>query len=176
MKKSIIRLCLVAIVLISAAPTHSQDLGTITFPTSGAPAAQAAFLEGVKNLHSFQFDEAAVAFQRAQKTDPAFAMAYWGEAMSHNHPLWAQQDTEAAKKILEKIAPTLEARLARVKTPKEKAFLQAIDVLYSAPGDKLARDTAYSNALAKMYAQWPDDHEVATWYALSLLGTVRPAD
>jgi hypothetical protein len=176
MKKSIIRLCLVAIVLISAAPIHSQDLGTITFPTSGAPAAQAAFLEGVKNLHSFQFDEAAVAFQRAQKTDPAFAMAYWGEAMSHNHPLWAQQDTEAAKKILEKIAPTPEARLARVKTPKEKAFLQAIDVLYYSPGDKLARDNAYSNAMAAMYAQWPDDHEVATWYALSLLGTVRPTD
>ncbi|HEU4779957.1 MAG TPA: hypothetical protein VFS58_08760, partial [Steroidobacteraceae bacterium] len=99
---------------LAVAPAHSQELGTITFPTSGAPAAQAAFLEGVKSLHSFQFDEAAVAFQRAQKTDPTFAMAYWGEAMSHNHPLWAQQDTAAAKAILEKIAPTLDARLAKV--------------------------------------------------------------
>jgi hypothetical protein len=153
-----------------------QELGTITFPTSGAPAAQAAFLEGVKNLHSFQFDEAADACQRAQKADPTFAMAYWCEAMSHNHPLWAQQDTAAAKAILEKIAPTLDGRLAKVKTDKEKAFLRAIDVLYYSPGDKLARDTAYSNALAQMYAQWPTDHEVATWYALSLLGTVRPAD
>lgn len=27
-----------------------------------------------------------------------------------------------------------------------------------------------------MYGQWPDDHEVATFYALSLLGTVRPGD
>ena len=27
-----------------------------------------------------------------------------------------------------------------------------------------------------MYAQWPDDHEVAILYALSLLGTVRPGD
>jgi len=96
--------------------------------------------------------------------------------MSHNHPLWAQQDTDAAKKILEKIAPTLDGRVARVKTPKEKAFLQTIDVLYYSPGDKLARDNAYSNAMAAVYAQWPDDHEVATWYALSLLGTVRPAD
>ena len=60
--------------------------------------------------------------------------------------------------------------------PKEKAFLGAIDVLYYAPGDKLARDLAYSDAMAAMYAMWPDDHEVATWYALSLLGTVRPAD
>ncbi len=35
---------------------------------------------------------------------------------------------------------------------------------------------AYSDALAAMYKEWPGDHEVATWYALSLLGTVRPAD
>ena len=39
----------------AVAPAGSQELGTITFPTSGAPAAQAAFLEGVKSLHSFQF-------------------------------------------------------------------------------------------------------------------------
>ncbi len=201
MMKAMLRLSLAATLVAVAAPIQSsasaragsselqrdravagyageggQELGAITFPTSGAPAAQAAFLEGVKNLHSFQFDEAAVAFQRAQKIDPGFAMAYWGEAMSHNHPLWAQQDADAAKKILEKIAPTLDDRVARVKTPKEKAFLRAIDVLYYAPGDKLARDHAYSNALAAMYTQWPEDHEVATWYALSLLGTVRPAD
>jgi hypothetical protein len=157
-------------------PAHSQELGSISFPTSGAPAAQAAFLEGVKSLHSFQFDEAAVAFQRAQKADPSFAMAYWGEAMSHNHPLWAQQDTAAAKAILDKIAPTLAERQAKAKLPKEKAFLGAIDVLYNAPGDKLARDNAYSEAMAGIYTTWPDDHEVATWYALSLLGTVRPTD
>ena len=162
--------------LVVAAPVAGQELGTIAFPTSGAPAAQAAFLEGVKNLHSFQFDEAAESCRRAQKTDPSFVMAYWCEAMSHNHPLWAQQDTAAAKAILEKVAPTLDGRLAKVKTDKEKAFLRAIDVLYYSPGDKLARDVAHSNAMAAMYAQWPDDHEMATWYALSLLGTVRPTD
>ena len=167
---------IVALLPPASAPARGQELGSITFPTSGAAAAQAAFLEGVKNLHSFQFDEAAAACQRAQKTDATFAMAYWCEAMSHNHPLWAQQDTAAAQAILEKIAPTLDGRLAKVKTDKEKAFLRAIDVLYYSPGDKLARDTAYSNAMAAMYAQWPNDHEVATWYALSLLGTVRPTD
>ena len=30
--------------------------------------------------------------------------------------------------------------------------------------------------MAAMFAQWPDDHEVAIFYALSLLGTVRPGD
>ena len=65
----------------------AQQLGTITFPTSGASNAQPIFLQGVKDLHNFQFDEAAVAFQKAEQIDPNFAMAYWGEAMSHNHPL-----------------------------------------------------------------------------------------
>jgi len=175
MKKILSLLSALAFVAIGS-PISSQELGTITFPNSGNAAAQAAFIEGVKNLHSFQFDEAAVAFQRAQQADPSFAMAYWGEAMSHNHPLWAQQDDKAAKAILEKIAPTSDARQAKAKLPKEKAFLKAIDVLYYAPGDKLARDTAYSEAMAAMYAEWPNDHEVATWYALSLLGTVRPTD
>jgi tetratricopeptide (TPR) repeat protein len=170
-----LRLVMLA-VLLAAAPAAAQELGTITFPTSGAPAAQPAFLEGVKALHSFQFEEAAEAFRRAQKADPNFAMAFWGEAMSYNHPLWAQQDVAAATKALERLAPTHEARLAKAKLPKEKALLEAMQQLYFSPGDKLARDRAYSETMARLSAQWPDDHEFATFYALSLLGTVRPGD
>jgi tetratricopeptide (TPR) repeat protein len=169
----------VTVVALAAAMTArpaSQQFGSITFPTSGAPAAQEAFLTGVKALHNFQFDEAALAFQQAQKADPNFAMAYWGEAMSHNHPLWAQQDVPKAKAALDKLAPTHEARLGKAKLPKEKAFLEAQQILFFGAGDKLARDIAYSNAMAKMYEQWPDDHEVGTFYALSLLGQVRPGD
>jgi len=165
-----------ALLVMGLAYGSAQELGTISFATSGAAAAQPAFLEGVKALHSFQFDEAAEAFRRAQKADPNFALAYWGEAMSYNHPLWAQQDRDAARKALEKLAPTHEARLAKARLPKEKAFLEAMQVLYESPGDKLARDKAYADAMARMFAQWPDDHEVATFYALSLLGTVRPGD
>ncbi|MBP7779746.1 MAG: hypothetical protein KA371_21725 [Acidobacteria bacterium] len=166
----------VAGVLALAAASSAQQFGTITFPTSGAPAAQEAFLTGVKALHNFQFDEAALAFQEAEKADPNFAMAYWGEAMSHNHPLWAQQDIAKSKAALDKLAPTHEARLAKAKLPKEKALLEAMQVLYFSPGDKLARDIAYSNAMARLYAQYPDDNEIGTFYALSLLGSVRPGD
>ncbi len=176
MRRSVAAVACLVLVMAQASRSSSQEFGTITFPTSGAPAAQAAFLTGVKALHNFQFDEAAVAFKEAQKADPAFAMAYWGEAMSHNHPLWAQQDVEAAKAVLDRLAPTHEERVARAALPKEKAFLVAMHELYFSPGDKLARDQAYSQAMARMYVQWPDDHEVAVFYALSLLGTVRPGD
>jgi hypothetical protein len=107
----------VALVLATRIDVASQEFGSITFPTSGAPAAQEAFLTGVKALHNFQFDEAAVAFQQAEKADPAFAMAYWGEAMSHNHPLWAQQDIEKAKQALDRLDPTPAGRLAKAKLP-----------------------------------------------------------
>ena len=170
-----LRLTIVAALLAGTVPA-AQELGTITFPTSGKPAAQAAFIEGVKALHSFEFDAAAEAFRRAQNADATFALAFWGEAMSYNHPLWAQQDVDAARKALERLAPTHEARLALAKLPKEKALLEAMQVLYFTPGDKLARDRAYSDAMSAMYAQWPDDHEIAVLYALSLLGTVRPGD
>jgi tetratricopeptide (TPR) repeat protein len=161
---------------LAVAVPGAQELGTITFPTSGAPAAQPPFIEGVKALHSFEFDAAAEAFRGAQKADPTFALAFWGEAMSYNHPLWAQQDVEAAKRALERLAPTHEARLALAKLPKEKALLEAMQILYFSPGDKLVRDRAYSEAMAAMYARWPDDHEIGTFYALSLLGTIRPGD
>jgi len=154
----------------------AQQLGSIRFPTSGAAAAQPKFIEGVKDLHSFEFDEAAEAFHQAQRIDPGFALAYWGEAMSYNHPLWAEQNLDAARKALETLAPTLEGRVAKAHTEKEKAFLEAANQLFYAPGDKLARDNAYSDAMARLYERWPEDPEVDIFYALALLGTVRLED
>jgi tetratricopeptide (TPR) repeat protein len=169
-----LRLC-AGVVSIMAA-LNAQELGNISFPTSGSAAAQPKFIEGVKDLHSFEFDEAAAAFRQAQQMDPNCALSYWGEAMSYNHPLWGQLDLAASKKALERLAPDLEGRLAKAPTAKEKAYLEAADQLFYASGDKLARDNAYSAKMAQMYDRWPDDHEVAIFYALSLLGTVRPTD
>ena len=165
-----------AVVVFHSAGVKAQELGSINFPTSGLAAAQPSFIEGVKDLHSFEFDEAKEAFHKVQQLDPNFALAYWGEAMSYNHPLWAQQDLAAARTALERLAPTLEGRLAKAQTPKEKGYLEAVNQLFYAPGDKLARDNAYSSAMQGLYERWPDDHEIAIFYALALLGTVRPGD
>ena len=149
------------------------ERGTINFPTSAAPAAQAPFLTGVKGLYNFEFDIAAEAFRESQKADPAFALAYWGETMSYNHPLWAQQDLAAARKVLERLAPTAAARAAKAPAGKERDLVEAADVLFGA-GDKLARDIAYADALKKIHAKYPKDDEIACLYALALLGTGRP--
>ena len=156
--------------------TSNQNFGNISFINSGSPEAQLAFLTGVKALHSFQFDGARIAFEEAQTIDPSFAMAYWGQAMSDNHPLWAQQDKMAAEKALIRLAPTFEERLAKSGSEKEKAYMTAIEALYFSSDNKLERDLAYSSALSRMHEKWPDDHEISIFYALSLLGTIRPGD
>src|SRR5262245_18274830 len=155
------------------AQAPAVEFGTINFPTSAKPAAQGPFLIGVKALYNFEFDIAAEQFQAAQKADPAFALGYWGEAMSFNHPLWAQQDLSSARKVLERLAPTAAGRAAKAPAGKERELIEAEDVLFGA-GDKLARDIAYSQSLERMHAKYPADDEIAIMYALSLLGTARP--
>src|SRR3954467_6223498 len=139
---------------LSGATTSAQapkavELGSINFPTSAKPAAQAPFLTGVKALYNFEFDIAADAFRDAQKADPAFALAYWGEAMSFNHPLWAQQDLAAARRVLERLAPTSAARAAKAPAGKERDLLEAAEILFGA-GDKLARDVPSADALKNL--------------------------
>jgi hypothetical protein len=153
----------------------SAQLGTIDFPTSASAAAQPAFLAGTKALYNFEFDLAAEAFQQAQKADPGFALAYWGEAMSFNHPLWAEQDLAKARRALEKLAPTAAARAAKAPAGKERDLVEAVELLFGS-GDKLQRDIAYSGAMGRLHAKYPKDDEIATFYALALLGTARPGE
>ncbi len=160
--------------LAAAGPAAAQasNLGKIDFPNSGAAAAQEPFLRGVLLLHSFEYEDAREAFQEAQKADPGFALAYWGEAMTYNHPLWREQDRDAALKALERLAPTAAARLAKAPTPREKGYLSALEILY-ADGDKLERDLAYSEAMRGLREKYPDDLDAASFYALSILGTTQ---
>src|SRR5262245_18791365 len=155
------------------AQTSTGELGTINFPTSAKPAAQAPFLVGTKALYNFEFDIAADAFQQSQKADPGFALAYWGEAMSYNHPLCGQQDLAAARRVLERLAPTAAARAAKAPAGKERELVESLEVLFGA-GDKLARDIAYAGVMGKLHAKYPADDEIASLYALAILGTGRP--
>jgi tetratricopeptide (TPR) repeat protein len=151
-----------------ADPT-SPRLGTINFPTSGGPAAQPEFLKGVLYLHSFEYESAAQAFRRAQDAEPGFAMAYWGEAMTHTHPVWNEQNRAAARAALGRLAPTPEARRAKAGTPREQRYLDAVETLYG-DGPKPRRDTLYAAAIERVAREYPEDLEAKAFYALALLG------
>ena len=162
-----ILLILSALVAGSNAQAQQSQLGKVDFPTSGSAKAQSHFVRGVAALHSFWFEEALDEFRESTKLEPDFMMGYWGEAMAYNHPLWSEQDTEAGRKTVTQI------RESSKLSDRERAYLNAVKLLYG-EGDKLARDKAYSAAMEKIYREYPDDQEAACFFALSLLGTVRP--
>ncbi|MEA2326050.1 MAG: hypothetical protein QOE68_1009 [Thermoanaerobaculia bacterium] len=150
------RLILAVLLLLSTGSAFAQ-LGTIAFPNSGKPEAQPAFLRGIAALHSFWYDEAADAFREAQKLDPDFALAYWGEAMTYNHPIWYETDADAGRKALAKFNGTVTAR--------ERAYLDAVTTLYNENTSK------YEAAMERLARTYPDDVEAQAFWALSILGT-----
>jgi len=153
-------------------PASAERLGEIHIEVSGAAEAVPHFRKGLLLLHSFEYEDAREAFLAAQAADSGFAMAYWGEAMTHNHNIWHQQDREKGLAALQKLAPTPEARLEMAPTPLEKSLMQSANILFG-EGSKYERDLAYRDYLAELYQQYPQNHEVAAFYALSLLGAVQ---
>jgi len=180
MKKLTYCLTVIIAFLILPQPGLAQDqlLGKIDFPNSGAEEAQADFIEGVLFLHNFEYEDAARAFRRAQKQDPDFAMAYWGEAMTHNHPIWMQQDREAAMEVLNQLGETVEERQEKAPTKREKDYLMALEVLYgntteSEGKSKEQRDDLYRQKMEKLHEKYPEDNEITAFYGLSVLGTAH---
>ena len=168
MARPLVRGTLIACSLcaIAVGPAEAQrdtKLGTIDFPTSATSSeAQAHFIRGTAMLHSFEWEDAAEAFQEAQRIEPEFAMAYWGEALSHTtgHHFPSGQNLPAAREILSRLGPTREARAVKAPTAREKAYLAAIETLYGR-GDAETRALGYADAMRQTYEDHPDDLEAA---------------
>jgi tetratricopeptide (TPR) repeat protein len=160
----------VASLLLVGVARADERLGRISFPNSGNAAAQPHFIRGVLLLHSFEFDDAAEAFREAKTADPGFAMAYWGEALTHTYPLWRHHDRDAGLKVLAELAPTKEARLAKAPTERERDYLATLDVLYG-PGEQASVLAAYAGALEALSAKYPEDDEAKAFHALAILST-----
>lgn len=149
-----------------AAGERALHLGAIGFPTSGTPEAQGHFLRGVAAMHSFWYEEALAAFRESTRIQPDFLMGYWGEAMAHNHPVWQEQDLEAARAALARMPFSARA------TDRERAYVQAVRILFG-KGTKEERDRAYAAAMEDLHYRYPEDLEAAAFYALALLGVAE---
>jgi len=173
MRRSFVVLLIAISFTLSENPVSAQqsDVGIVHFVNSGRAAAQASFLRGLAQLHNFEYADAAVNFRKAQEIDPGFAIAYWGEAMTYNHPLWVdEQDLNAARAALNRLASTPETRAAKAGTERERDYLHAVEILYG-DGSKEDRDVRYSLAMGALHEKYPDDVDAAAFYALSLMGT-----
>lgn len=168
-----------AALLVTAAPANAQPVGrgdsaeprvgSVNFRNEGNAAAQPHFQRGAALLHNFEYETAAAAFRQAQAADPGFVMAYWGEAMTHNHPLWEEQDVAAARAVLAKLGATPVQRATKARSPREAAWLGAVETLYG-EGSKEERDLAYRARMRALFEADPADVDARAFYALSILG------
>lgn len=158
----------------SAEPLPGERLGTVSFSVSCAPAEQASFNRGVALLHDFWYAEAQPQFERIAKADPGCAMAHWGIAMSVFHQIW-DRPGDASMRL--GWAEVQKAQAIGAKTERERDYIQALATFYR-PGypDYLARVTAYSAAMGRLYGKYPGDVDAGAFYALSLLASEAPND
>ena len=176
----------VALALAFAGNVHAADdqhrshpapeqLGTVTFPTSCAPALKPAFERALALLHSFAYAASEQAFREVAARDARCAIAHWGIAMSLFHQLWEPPSGRELQTGAEQIRRAVELRAGSL---RERQFIDALATYYrDAEQDTPAvRAERYARAMADVARSNPDDPEAQIFYALALLATAPPAD
>jgi tetratricopeptide (TPR) repeat protein len=163
-------------------PEHHHDasegFGKVSFPISCKEGTQEAFTKGVAQLHSFGYEDAEKTFTGVAERDPQCGMAWWGVAMTNYHPVWPSPYSPA--ELARGIAAAKKAEAAGAKTPRERAYIDAIATFYrdADKTDLITRARAYEEKMAALTASYPDDDEAAIFYGLSLVahGMSMPTD
>jgi tetratricopeptide (TPR) repeat protein len=154
-----------------------ERLGTVTFDTSCAPAAQAPFNHAMALLHSFEFGPAIEGFNAALKADPGCAMAHWATAIAR----WSNPFTlniRPPAQVKQGLDAITLARQAGATTERERGYIEAAAKLFADADtmDQRARVLAYEKAMAALAAAHPNDREASIFWALSLTAAALPTD
>ncbi|MFN0149891.1 MAG: tetratricopeptide repeat protein [bacterium] len=167
------------------------EVGSVEFATTCDPAVQAEFERGLALLHSFFYDEARRVFESVASKDPECAMAYWGIAMTHYHPIWVAPDSAA---LAAGRAAVAQALAAAKTSDREAAYIHAVEAYYEGfdepdptavvapschgPGlaDPKGRASCFKREIEKVSAAYPEDVNASAFFALSLLATAPPGD
>jgi len=150
---------------LAAAPP--DQLGKVNFPTTCKGEVQPTLDKGLALLHSFQYKESEQTFTEAATQEPKCAMAHWGKAMALYHQLWDFPDDNTLKEGRKDVE---KAQKLRSGDPRDRDFIAAAAAFFQKSKMSHAeRIRAYSAAMGNFYMQNPEDSEVGSFYALSLI-------
>jgi tetratricopeptide (TPR) repeat protein len=82
-------------------------------------------------------------------------------------------NVKAGQTALAKFGATAEERARRIADPRERAYMSAVEFLYSGKGNKRERDAQYAAAMEQLAKAYPNDDEAQLFYALALLGSTE---
>ena len=147
-----------------------EGMDILSYPiTTRSQEAQKYFNQGLLLSYSFNHAEAARSFYQAVRIDSTCAMCYWGYAFvlgpNYNAGMEPDHYARAYDAIQKAIA------FADGCTPKEKALIRAMALRYTrtAPDSRRLLDSAYMEAMKTIHHQFPEDVDIASMYAESLM-------
>jgi len=150
----------------------APNVGSATLAETASSHVQPTLAKAIVFLHNFQFEQAAESFREIEAADPEFALGYWGEALSYNHPLQRMQNLVEPRQVLERYGATPSTRLARAQTPIEKGLIESVDALFG-DGDERARRDQYANVMSRLATSFPNNDDIQAFYVLSLLSDTQ---
>ena len=145
--------------------------------TTSAPEAQLWFNRGLNWLFGFNHVEAIKCFQKAIEHDAECAMAHWGVSYAsgpnYNLP-WNRYDPAGRQLALAASYDAMQGALAHAgkATPIEQALIRALPARYpqrQAVEDMTPWDKAYTGEMRKVFSAFPDDLEVRSVFAESIM-------
>lgn len=145
--------------------------------TTTSPDAQLWFDRGLVWTYSYNHEQAIECFQKALEHDPECAMAHWGVAYAvgpnYNFEWWMMDPATKATALETAFDNTRKAlALAANVSPPERALIEALPARYP-QREPIKKQEPWNDdfaaAMKAAYAAHPDDIEVATVYAESIL-------
>jgi tetratricopeptide (TPR) repeat protein len=149
---------------------------SVKFDTSCRPEVRADFNSAIALLHSFWFPEAIKMFESVAQKDAGCAMAQWGIAMSQwGNPFGGQRTVQVIERGQATVA---KARTTGSPTPRERALIDAVAILFSSTdaGTQRQRVLSYEDAMKAIADANPTDNEVRIFYALAVNQSASPTD
>jgi len=140
--------------------------------TTSEETAQRYFDQGLILTYGFNHAEAIRSFEAAIEIDPQCAMCFWGIAFALGPNINAPMADAAVPGAFE--AAQEAVRLASDATPAEQAFIAAIAERYAPEPveDRSELDLAFADSMREAAAEFPDDSEIQTLFAESLMDTM----
>lgn len=148
--------------------TLVDGLGSYRRPISTTSAeAQKFFDQGLTFIYAFNHDEAVRSFERAADLDRRAAMPLWGIAYALGPNI---NDTDARPRM-QKAYEAVQKALSLPAPPHERALIEALARRYAIDpaADLMKLQVAYKDAMSDLMKRFPDDPDIATFYAESLM-------
>ena len=147
-------------------------IGKVHFPVSTKNRqAQQYFDQGMAYLYGFNHEAAVKSFQQAAQLDPTLAMADWGIALALGPNINLDVDPDREKQAY----AAVQSALTKQASAKERDLIAVLAKRYSNdPSADLKKHAAdYSQAMGELSKKYPDDLDIATLYAESMMD-LRP--